>query len=199
MKKKLGVSDVIFPVPAALVVSGIGETANMITIAWIGIVSSTPPTIGISLNHTRYSLELIRKTREFTVNLPSAKHFQAVDYCGLTTGRKQNKFKDLGFTPVPGAIVQTPIIQECPYNIECKMVREIALGDYVLVLGEILETHIDEACFDQSTRANINIANVNPLVYCAVVREYWSMGEKLGHGFDAGKQLLKAVKAKSGN
>ena len=190
MKKQLGPSDVIFPVPAALVVSGAGATANIIAVSWIGIVSSTPPTIGISLNKNRYSLELIRKTHEFTVNLPATNHFREADYCGLTTGRKRNKFKDIGFTPLPGSVVNTPIIQECPYNIECKVVREIELGDYVLILGEILETHVEAEHFDPSNRAKINIASLQPLVYCAVIREYWSLGEQLGKGFDAGKTLI---------
>ena len=54
MKKQLGPSDSIFPVPAALIVSGIGEDANIITIARIGIPSPTPPTIGISVKNSRY-------------------------------------------------------------------------------------------------------------------------------------------------
>ncbi|MCP4117503.1 MAG: hypothetical protein GY737_19335 [Desulfobacteraceae bacterium] len=60
MKKQLGPSDAIFPVPAALIVSGTNEDANIITLAWVGIASSTPPTIGISVRNQRYSLELIR-------------------------------------------------------------------------------------------------------------------------------------------
>ena len=193
MKKELGPSDVIFPVPPALLVSGTGETANLMTASWIGIVSSTPPTIGVSLYKDRYSLELIRKNHEFTVNLPSAKHFREVDYCGLTTGRKRNKFKDIGFTPLPSSVINTPIIQECPYNIECKVTREIELGDYILILGEILETHVDEEHFDPSNRANINITSLQPLAYCPVIREYWSLGEKLGKGFDVGKAILHVV------
>jgi hypothetical protein len=63
-------------------------------------------------------------------------------------------------------------------------------------LGEILETHIDEEHFDSSNRANINITSLQPLVYCPVIREYWSVGEKLGKGFDAGKAILKAVEEK---
>ena len=75
MKKQLGPSDAIFPVPAALIVSGMNEDVNIITLAWIGIVSSTPPTIGISLRKSRYSLGLIRKTKEFSVNIPTASFF----------------------------------------------------------------------------------------------------------------------------
>jgi flavin reductase (DIM6/NTAB) family NADH-FMN oxidoreductase RutF len=193
MKKQLGPSDVIFPVPAALVVSGCGEAANILTIAWIGILSSTPPTIGISLHQRRYSLGLIRENQEFTVNFPSAGQFREVDYCGITSGRKHHKAKELGFTLLPGAVINTPIIQECPYNIECKVTQEIELGEYTLFMAEIVETHVDEAHFDPTNRANINIASLDPLAYCAVIREYWRLGEKLGKGFDAGRTILDAV------
>lgn len=118
MKKQLGPSDAIFPVPAALIVSGMNEDVNIITLAWIGIVSSTPPTIGISLKKSRYSLGLIRKTREFSVNIPAASFFKEVDYCGITTGRKRDKFDDTGFTPMESSKISPPIIKECPYNIK---------------------------------------------------------------------------------
>ena len=196
MKKQLGPSDAIFPVPAALVVSGCGETANIITIAWIGILSSTPPTIGISLRKSRYSHELIHQQQEFTVNLPSAQLFRQVDFCGITSGRKHHKAQELGFTLLPGSVINTPILQECPYNIECKVTREVELGDYTLFMAEIVETHINEEHFDPANRAKINIASLDPLVYCAVVREYWSLGEQLGKGFDAGRAILDAVQEK---
>jgi flavin reductase (DIM6/NTAB) family NADH-FMN oxidoreductase RutF len=196
MKKRLGPTDVIFPVPAALVVSGTGESANVLAIAWIGILSSTPPTIGVSLMKRRYSHELIHQFQEFTVNLPAAKHFREVDFCGITSGRKHHKAQEIGFTFLPGAVVKTPILQECPYNIECKVTQEVELGDYTLFMGEIVETHVDEAYYDPTNRAKINIANLDPLVYCAVIREYWRLGEKLGKGFDAGRGILETVQAR---
>ena len=195
MKKQLGPKDVIFPVPAALVVSGRGETANILTIAWIGILSSTPPTIGVSMMKSRYSHELIHQYQEFTVNIPAAGQFREVDYCGITSGRKHHKAKELGFTLLSGAVIQTPIIQECPYNIECKVSREIELGDYTLFMAEIVETHVDEQHFDPNNRAQINIASLDPLAYCAVIREYWRFGERLGKGFDAGRVILADVEA----
>ncbi len=190
MKKQLGPSDAIFPVPAALVVSGIGDSANVMTVAWIGIVSSTPPTIGISLRKSRHSHALIHKSQEFTVNIPSAQQFREVDYCGMVSGRQHDKIKELGFTLLPGSVTSTPILQECPYNVECKVTQEVELGDYTLFMGEIVQTHVDEAHIDSTNRARINVASLDPLVYCAVIREYWSMGEKLGKWFDAGRIYL---------
>ena len=189
MKVQLGPSDILFPVPAALIVSGSGNKANIMTCAWIGILSSSPPTLAISLQKNRYSLGLIRESGEFSVNLPTASQFKEVDYCGLVSGKKRNKFADAGFTPVDSAKISTPIIEECPYNIECKMCLEIELDKWIVIHGEILETHVDQDKIDADNK--LDISKIDPLVYCATVRQYWSMGNMLGKGFDAGKDLLK--------
>lgn len=189
MKKQLGPSDAIFPVPAALIVSGINNDANIITVAWIGIVSSKPPTIGISIKKTRFFLGLRRKYKEFSVNIPTASFFKEFDYCGIITGRNKNKFDETGFTPIKSSVIKPLIIKECPYNIECKVTHEVMIGEWVQVLGEIVETHIDEEKADKTNRAGIDISKVNPLVYCAKVREYWTIGNMLGLGFNAGKEI----------
>jgi flavin reductase (DIM6/NTAB) family NADH-FMN oxidoreductase RutF len=195
MKKQLGPSDTIFPVPAALIVSGVNEEANIITIAWIGIASLTPPTIGISVKKSRYSLGLIRKTNEFSVNIPPASLFEEVDYCGMATGRKRNKFEDTGFTPLESSKIKPPIIKECPYNIECKVTHDIMIGDWAHILGEIVETHIDKDKTDASKRMGIDISKIDPLVYCARVREYRTIGNILGFGLQAGKEIREKLKA----
>ena len=194
MKTQLGPSSILFPVPSALVVSGDLEEPNIITVAWIGIMSSSPPTIGISLKKSRYSLELIRKTKEFTVNIPQSDKFKEVDYCGIVSGRKRNKFSDTGFTPQESLKIVPPIIEECPFNIECRLIKEIELGEWMMLLGEIVETHIDKDKINNAHISEIDIAKIDPLVYCATVREYWKLGSKLGDGFNAGKAILEQIK-----
>lgn len=191
MKKQLGPSDAIFPVPAALIVSGIKEKANIITLAWIGVASSTPPTIGISVRKQRYTLELIRKTGEFSVNFPGASLYKQVDYCGMTTGRKIDKFKEAQLTPIESKKIKPPIIKECPYNIECRVSKEIIIGDYLHILGEVLESHVDLDKADNSKRAGFDMSKIDPLVYFAQAREYWCVGEKLGDSYSVGNQIKK--------
>lgn len=70
------------------------------------------------------------------------------------------------------------------------MTQKIELGDYILFIGEILETHVDKDKFNEEN-SKIDIKKIDPLVYCAVVREYWSIGEKLGDAFSVGKELKK--------
>lgn len=192
-KEQLGATDVFFPIPAALIVCGTIENANIITIAWIGIAGSNPPIISISVKKSRYSLKLIRELGEFTVNIPSADYFKETDYCGIVSGKNTDKFTDTGLTPLKSKKINVPIIKECPYNLECKKVKEVEFGDYRVIFGEIVENHIDSDKIDKDNK-EINIKKVNPLVYCARIREYWDLGEKIGNGFKAGKEILKNVK-----
>lgn len=187
MKKTLGAKDILFPIPIALIVSGNGDNANIISIAWIGITGSNPPSIGISLKKNRYSLDLIRQTKEFTINIPSTSDMIKTDYCGLVSGENTNKFNDTNYTALKSHKVKTPIIKECPYNIECKVINEVAIGDWILVIGEIVETHIDE---DKMEDNKISIEKVDPLVYVPTIREYWSIGKLLGKSFNVGKEMF---------
>ena len=93
MKKQIGPTEILFPVPAALITSGTMEKPNIITVAWISMVSPNPLIIGIAVDKSRYSVDLIKKYKCFGVNIPSAKHFVETDYCGIVSGRKVNKFE----------------------------------------------------------------------------------------------------------
>lgn len=197
MKRRLGPSDILFPVPAALVASGSIEKPNVLTVAWIGMMGSDPPIIAVSLKKSRYTVGIIWVRKEFTVNIPSAKHFRETDYCGLVSGRTRNKFEDCGFTVLPGSVVKAPLVEQCPFNLECRVVKTIEFGDWVVIFGQIVETHVDVDKLDPET-GKIDVPKLDPLVYCATIREYWNLGTRLGFGFSAGKGLVRKSKGKGG-
>lgn len=200
MKKRLGKADIFFPVPAALIVGTYQNQLDVATIAWVGMVSSTPPTIAVSFDKTRYTLSLIKESGCFTVNIPSANYYKETDYCGIVSGKEKNKAVEAGFTYDHNTVTKTPIIQECPFSIECKVNNEIQIGNYTMLLGEVIETYIDEdKVLVQNNREKIDIEKVNPLVYCATVREYWQLDKKLGDAFQVGKEIKnrKVSKAES--
>ena len=188
MKIQLKSKDILFPVPAALVVTGVADNSNIITVAWIGIVGSNPPALGISLHKSRYSLSLINKFREFTANIPRQCDFKKVDYCGMVSGKTVKKFEATGYTPMDGCKVKTPIIKECPVNIECRVLHEVDLSDWMLIIGEILEVNIDADCLGENDK--VSVSKVDPLVYIPTIREYWNIGQKLADSFRVGKYYM---------
>ena len=192
MKKRLGPSDILFPVPAALVATGSPDKPNVLAVAWIGMMASNPPILAVSLHKTRHSLLIVQKTKEFTVNIPQASQFREVDYCGLVSGRIRNKVLDCHLTLNPAAVVKPPIIEECPFNLECRVVSQTVLGAWVVFFAEVVETHVDAD--KVNSKGKLDISRIDPLVYCATVREYWNLGKRLGLGFNAGKEIMKILK-----
>lgn len=190
MKKRLlGPCVTFFPQPTTLVttVSSAGAF-DVMAASWVSIVSKTPPTLAVSLNRSRMTYEQIRATGCFVVNLVPASLAAAADYCGLRSGRDAEKLKVTGLTPVPASRVAAPLIAECPLNVECRLTREVELGEYVLVLGEILEIHAAEAAFGADGRMDVRA--FDPLVYLGGIREYWGLGELAGIAYRDGKRLF---------
>jgi flavin reductase (DIM6/NTAB) family NADH-FMN oxidoreductase RutF len=177
----------MFPLPVMLItcIDGSGKP-NIITLAWVGIVNSEPPLVSISIRPDRYSHGLVKASQEFVVNVPSEEMAREVDFCGGVSGRDVDKFSELGLTPVPAKEVSTPLIEECPVNLECKLRKTIPLGSHDLFLGEIVAVHIDDSVLGEKGR--IDIAKALPIAYCPGAYEYWSLGKKVGwYGYTKGK------------
>lgn len=168
----------LFPVPAVLVSCGAGESANIITIAWIGTLCSEPPHLGIGVQPRRHSHGLIAEIGEFVVNLPTADQVRWVDYCGSVSGRDVDKWAACGFTPAPAREVGIPLIAECPVNLECRVRQVITLGMHDLFIAEIVAMHVERDLLDK--QGNIDTAKANPLTYLPVNGEYRGLGEQLG-------------------
>ena len=188
MKKLLGPLERLYPMPCVLVVGGTMELADTLAVAWINVVASTPPTVAMGLRKTRRTLELIRETGDFTVNVPDTALVAAVDYCGISSGRATDKFADAGLTLAPSSLVTSPIIAECPYNLECRVASEAVVGEYVVVFGEIVETHAEERVLRAGTDI-VEMDALDPLSYIAGAREYRAIGPKVADAYSVGKSL----------
>lgn len=188
MKKQLGAVERLYPMPCVLVVGGTLEAADVLTVAWINIVSSTPPTVAMGLRKTRGTLELIRAERSFTVNVPGTELAAEVDYCGITSGKTTDKFEATGLTLRRAEAVVTPVIDECPYNLECKVTGEVEVGEYVVVLGEVVESHAEESILDAEGKL-VDVDLLDPIAYIAGTREYRRIGSKVADAYSIGKTI----------
>lgn len=187
MKKRLSVKPWLFPMPTPLIAAAHEGERGVLTVAWIGMVSGTPPTIGMALRHTRRTLRLIEASGEFTVNIPRVGMEAAVDFCGIVSGDTTDKFSAAGLTAAPATIVGAPIVAECPFNMECRVVGIQEMGDYRLVLGEVVETHADEDIVTAGGLVDVGL--LDPLTYIPGVREYRGLGRKLADAYTVGLPL----------
>lgn len=191
MKTTLGPQRIMFPLPTVLVVTGDMENANIVTIAWITMLTGKPPTLGIAVGSKGHSHKQIKLHNDFSVNLATVEIMKETDLCGITTGGEMDKFKASGLTKIPSRVINSPIIKECPVNIECKLTDIHMTGKTNLFVGEIIETHIDQDKLKNPTNhGSIDINVINPLIYYSGAREYWSLGKKEGDAYRIGKELL---------
>ncbi len=189
-KRQLGPCVTFFPQPATLVATCANDGAvNLMMASWAGIVSKTPPTMAISLNKGRKTYANILENKIFSVNVvPSALAVEA-DACGLASGHNLDKRQLTNLNLSKGILEQALLIDESPLSVECRFSQKIELGDYHLVMGEIVEIHACEAAFDGNQKADVRA--FDPLVYLGGLREYWSLGKKEADAYKAGLELLK--------
>ncbi len=134
----------LYPNPVMLVSAKHKRKESIITLAWGGTCCSSPPIVAVGIRKSRYSHELIEKSGEFVINIPTTEMLKVVEFCGTESGRDFDKWKECNFTKGTSSQIKTPHIQECPVSMECKINQIIELGSHDLFLGEVVALHIDE-------------------------------------------------------
>ncbi len=151
------------PVPVALISCGHGDQANIITISWTGMLCPTPPHVGIGVRTECHSHRLIRETGEFVVNIPSEALLEELEYCGSVSGREVDKFMARGLTPRPGSAIKTPIIDECPINIECRLTHTLSQGNHDLFVGQVVAMQVNKQVLNK--QGQVDNAKIQSLFF----------------------------------
>jgi flavin reductase (DIM6/NTAB) family NADH-FMN oxidoreductase RutF len=189
VKTMLGPQPLIYPMPALLIGANVDEKPDFMTAAWGGIACGDPPMISIGIRPGRNVLKGIFQNKTFSVNVPSVDMVKETDYCGMVSGSKTDKVQDCGFKIFYGKLNTSPMIEQCPVNLECRMVHTLNLGSHILVIGQIEETHISEVCL---VEGRPSVAKIRPLVYAMDQgSNYYAIGEFVGKTFSIGKEYKK--------
>jgi len=92
-KVKIGPSTHLHPKPAVLVGALVDEKTNFMTVSWCGIASQQPPAISVAIRKIRHTLKGIRQHGVFSVNVPGVDLARKVDFCGIYSGKEEDKSK----------------------------------------------------------------------------------------------------------
>lgn len=179
MKQSLGAKTILYPTPVLLVGSYDAEgKPNVMTAAWGGICCSQPPCVYVSLRQATYSYGNLQARKAFTLSVPPVGLVVEADYCGIASGRDEDKLARAGFTPIRSELVDAPYIAECPLVLECRLVHAINLGLHTQFIGEVLDVKADESVLDE--RNHVSIERIRPMVYAPPDSAYYAVGERLG-------------------
>lgn len=181
------------PVPAVLVSCGTVEKPTALTIAWTGVICSDPPRLYISVRPERNSYGIIKESGEFAVNLMPSELVRAVDYCGIKSGKTENKLDKYRLTALPCGKISAPQIKESRITLECKVFDVIPQGSHDMFLADILAVNIDEDLLDEKGALRIERAGLMTYAHGA----YFALGKKIGtFGFSTKQRRGKSVNIK---
>jgi len=179
----------LYPLSPVLVGANVDGKPNVSLYAACGIVNGQPPMLSISFQHPRHALKGIKQNGTFSVNVPSVELMKEADYCGLVSGRETDKVTDCKFSIFYGKLESAPLITECPVNLECRALHILNLGSHEMVVGQIEEILVTEACL---TDGQPDVTKINPLLMSSQPKpQYWTLGKPIGPAFSIGKQLKK--------
>ncbi len=175
----------LYPIPAVLVTSGTMEKSNIMTVAWTGIINTNPPIVYISVRPERYSYHLIKENKEFVINLTTEKLAFATDWCGVKSGAKLDKFKEMKLTKEKANFVKCPMIKESPVSVECRVIEEKNYGSHTQFVAEVLAINADKQYINE--KGGFDITKCNLISYSN--GGYFTQGKKIGRfGFSVKKK-----------
>ena len=178
----------LYPIPAVMVSCGNMSNSNIITVAWTGIANTNPATVYISIRKERYSYNIIRKNKEYVINFVNDKLTRAADWCGVKTGAKVDKFKEMNLTKEKAKFLSCPQIAESPVSIECKVFEEKDLGSHTMFLAKVLAINVDNRYINN--KGAFDISKCNLIAYAN--GGYYVLGKKQGSfGYSVRKKKNK--------
>ena len=194
-KQKWKPGNMVYPLPAVLVSCGDKEgDVNLMTAAWTGTICSDPPMVYVSIRKQRHSHHMVLETGEYVINLTTEDLAWATDYCGVRSGKDQDKFKEMNLTPEFGELTYAPMVKESPVSIECKVTQVMELGTHDMFMAEVIAVHVDDRYMDE--KGSFHLDQAKPLVYSH--GQYYGVGKHIGgFGYAVRKKTTKKSNTKN--
>jgi flavin reductase (DIM6/NTAB) family NADH-FMN oxidoreductase RutF len=183
MKIPLHSNHYLGPMPTVLVGANVDGKPNYMAVAWVGIMDFD--FVSVAIHRGRHTYGGIVANRTFSINIPSFDLVQETDFCGMVSGKDFDK--GALFESFYGQLGTAPMIQQCPINIECRLVHTLDIfPTHDAFIGQVVEVYGDEAYMADG---EIDIAKVRPILFVQSEPAYWQLGERFGKLGSAGREL----------
>jgi flavin reductase (DIM6/NTAB) family NADH-FMN oxidoreductase RutF len=131
-------SDVLAKIPYAVSVVTMGrggaQVENGLTISWMSQVSFEPPLLLVAVDKLHYSVDLLRSTKNFCVNLLGEDQAALAGRFAKQATTAEDKLADVAQRPADsGAAILTDAVA----YLDCEVTSMVEAGDHMLVIGRV--------------------------------------------------------------
>ncbi|MDY4297248.1 MULTISPECIES: flavin reductase family protein [unclassified Xanthomonas] len=130
------------PGPVVLVSSAWKQQRDVMTLGWHMVLEFSPSLLACCISSANHSFDLIRRSKQCVINLPTADLVDTVVGIGNTSGADLDKFAHFGLTAVPATHVAAPLIAECYASFECRLHDGSQIGKHGLFVWEVVKAHV---------------------------------------------------------
>lgn len=186
MRKKLKLTEGIFPMPVLMVATYNEDgTVNVMNAAW-GTMQERNH-VALNLTESHKTVKNIKARGAFTISIADAAHVKEADYFGVASGNQEtNKFEKSGLTAEKSELVDAPIIAEFPLCLECEFIEYQDNPYGIGVIGKVVNVTADESVMEGD---KVNISLVNAIAFDPYTHGYYKVTERVGEAFHDGLSL----------
>ena len=153
---------------------------NLAPYSFFNAFNYVPPIIGFSSIGYKDTVRNVQETGEFVWNLVTLDLVEAMNQTCAPYPPEVSEFEMAGLTQMDSTIVTPPRVAESKVSFECKATQIIQLetisGSKVeswLVLGEVVQIHIDQTCLKDGI---YQTAEVGHVLRAGGAGDYFSIG-----------------------
>ena len=144
-KRTLALSKVyqlLEPGPVVMLSTYSKKGPDVMTMSWHMMIDFEPPIFACIISNRNYSFDILRKTRECVINIPTADLAKKVVAVGNSSGRDIDKFASFQLTQEKGSFVKAPLIKECFASLECRVIDTKMVEKYGMFIFEVVKAWI---------------------------------------------------------
>lgn len=169
---------------------------NLSPFSFFNLFSSNPPIVIFSParrvrdNTTKHTLENVLKVPEVVIGIVNYKMVQQISLASTEYGKEVNEFVKSGLTMKDADLVKPKLIEECPVNLECKVLEIKQLGTEGgagnLVICEVIKIHVREEYLNE-----LGVLDQKKLDLVARLGGSWYSRNNENNLFEVPKPLVK--------
>lgn len=173
MKKNIGNVLALYPTPTIVIGTVIDGQVNWMLAGHVGIMGHDH--IMVSLFQKHYTNKGIKENMKFSVNIVDESILAKADYVGTISGEKNDKSEAFNFYIGDGG---TPVIQDAPVVMECKVEDNYVLNNFDNFVCSIIDTYANEDILNENNK--INYDKLKPVLFEMPTYSYLRTGERIG-------------------
>jgi flavin reductase (DIM6/NTAB) family NADH-FMN oxidoreductase RutF len=136
------VHQLLGPGPVIMVSTSHQGKDNVMSMSWHMMVDFDPPLVAFVMDENSHSFEMLKKTKECVINIPTVELIKTVVAVGRCSGSEVDKFEKFKIKKEAASKVKAPIVSECYASLECKVIDTKMVSKYNIFILEVLKAWV---------------------------------------------------------